>query len=414
MRRLTLALLCATYLCLSLIVALSLWRNGMGWGVALSSMMGCFGLCLASHGMIMRFLEMREIRGEVEAVRDAHRILLDQVVRIDGRLTEVASVVEADKSRSTELSGEVHLLEKLVQKMSRRFDEPQAPYLAARGGHDLRPPRGMMEIVREALSENRIDLYLQPVVGLPQRKTVFYESFSRLRDASGQVIMPAEYLAVAEPAGLVTAIDNLLLFRCVQIVRRLARQDRRVGIFCNISMSSLGDDEFFPQFLDLLRANRDLAPALVFEVGQAAFEGRNAVQARNMARLADLGFRFSIDKVTNLDLDLQDLTRADVKFVKVAAQTLLDELTEVEGRLVLRSMPDLAAEDFALLLRRYGVDLVAEKVESERQVVDILDLDIQLGQGHLFGEPRAIKNDVLAEAGAPPPSNVERLRGRAA
>lgn len=413
MRRLTLALLCATYLCLSLIIALSLWRNGMGWGAALSSMMGCFGLCLASHGMIMRFLEMREIRGEVEAVRDAHRILLDQVVRIDGRLTEVATVVAADKSRSAELTGEVHLLEKLVQKMTRRFDQPQAPYLAARGGQDVRQPRGMMEIVREALSENRVDLYLQPVVGLPQRKTVFYESFSRLRDATGQVIMPAEYLAVAEPAGLVTAIDNLLLFRCVQIVRRLARQDRRVGIFCNISMSSLGDEEFFPQFLDLLRANRDLAPALVFEVGQAAFEGRNAAQARNMGRLADLGFRFSLDKVTNLDLDLQDLTRSDVKFVKVAAQALLDELTEVDDRLVLRSMPDLAAEDFALLLRRYGVDLVAEKVESERQVVDILDLDIQLGQGHLFGEPRAIKNDVLAEAGSPP-SNVERMRVRAA
>ena len=313
MRRLTLGLLCATYLCLSLIIALSLWRNGMGWGVAISSMMGCFGLCLASHGMIMRFLEMREIRGEVEAVRDAHRILLDQVVRIDGRVTQIATVVDADKSRSEELTGEVHLLEKLVARMSRRFEEPQAPYLAARGGHDMRgqdgrqPPRSMLEIVREALSENRVDLYLQPVVGLPQRKTVFYESFSRLRDASGQVIMPAEYLAVAEPGGLVTAIDNLLLFRCVQIVRRLARQDRRVGIFCNISMSSLGDEEFFPQFLDLLRANRDLAPALVFEVGQAAFDARDSVQARNMGRLADLGFRFSLDKVTNLDLDLQDL-----------------------------------------------------------------------------------------------------------
>lgn len=413
MRRLTLVLLCATYLCLSLIIALSLWRNGMGWGVGVSAMMGCFGLCLASHGMIMRFLEMREIRGEVEAVRDAHRILLDQVVRIDGRVSDIANVVDADKSRADELTGEVHLLEKLVQKMGRRFEEPQAPYLAARGGHELRQPRGLLEIVREALSENRVDLHLQPVVGLPQRKTVFYESFSRLRDASGQVIMPAEYLSVAEPAGLVTAIDNLLLFRCVQIVRRLARQDRRVGIFCNISMSSLGDEEFFPQFIDLLRTNRDLAPALVFEIGQAAFESRNSVQARNMGRLADLGFRFSLDKVTDLDLDLQDLSRSDVKFVKVAAQTLLDELTEVDDRLVLRSMPDLAAEDFALLLRRYGVDLIAEKVESERQVVDILDLDIQLGQGHLFGEPRAIKNDVLNEAGAPP-SNVERLRVRAA
>lgn len=413
MRRLTLALLFATYLCLSLIVALSLWRNGMGWGVAVSALMGCFGLCLASHGMVMRFLEMREIRGEVEAVREAHRILLDQVVRIDGRVTEVAEAVDADKARSAELTDEVHMLEELVERMSERFDEPRAPYLAAHSGQEIRRPKGMMEVVREALAENRVDLYLQPVVSLPQRKTVFYESFSRLRDGSGQVIMPAEYLAVAEPAGLMTAIDNLLLFRCVQIVRRLARQDRRVGIFCNISMASLGDEEFFPQFLDLLRANRDLAPALIFEVGQEAFSARNGVQARNMARLADLGFRFSLDKVTDLDLDLQDLSRADVKFVKVGAQALLDELTEVEGRLVLRSMPDLAAEDFALLLRRYGVDLVAEKVESERQVVDILDLDIQLGQGHLFGEPRAIKDAVLAEAGAPP-SNVERLRVRAA
>ena len=414
MRRLTLALLCATYLCLSLIVALALWRSGLGWGVAISSMMGCLGLCLASHGMIMRFLEMRELRGEVEAVRDAHRILLDQVVAIDGRVTDVARVVEADVSRSTALTGEVHLLEQLVQKMSVRIEEPRAPYLAAHAGQDVRGrPQGLVEVVKDALMEGRVDLYLQPVMALPQRRTVFYESYSRLRDASGRVIMPAEYLTVAEPGSLVTAIDNLMLFRCVQIIRRLARQDRRVGIFCNISMSSLGDEEFFPQFLDLLRANRDLAPALVFEIGQAGFDTRTAVQARNMGKLADLGFRFSLDKVKNLDLDLQDLQRSDVKFVKIAAQTLLDELTEVEDRLVLRSMPDLAAEDFALLARRYGVDLVAEKVENERQVVDILDLDIQLGQGHLFGEPRAIKNDVLAEAGQPP-ATAERLRVRAA
>ena len=85
MRRLTLALLLATYFCLSLIVALTLWRNGAGWGVAVSSMIGCVGLCLASHGMIMRFLEMRDMKGEVEAVRDAHRILLGQVLSLDGR-----------------------------------------------------------------------------------------------------------------------------------------------------------------------------------------------------------------------------------------------------------------------------------------------------------------------------------------
>jgi cyclic-di-GMP phosphodiesterase TipF (flagellum assembly factor) len=232
---------------------------------------------------------------------------------------------------------------------------------------------------------------------------MFYESFSRMRDASGRVIMPAEYLMVAEPGGLITALDNLLLFRCVQIVRRLAKQDRRIGIFCNISMASLADESFFPQFLDLLTANRDLAGALIFEIGQQAFDARGSIEARNMGKLADLGFRFSLDKVTNLDIDLQDLARSDVKFLKVGAEFLLDELTEAGGgMLVLKSLPDLAAEDFAALTRRYGVEVVVEKVETERQVAEILDLNVGYGQGHLFGEPRAIKDAVLAEADPPP------------
>jgi cyclic-di-GMP phosphodiesterase TipF (flagellum assembly factor) len=121
-----------------------------------------------------------------------------------------------------------------------------------------------------------------------------------------------------------------------------------------------------------------------------------------MGKLADLGFRFSLDKVTDLDLDLQDLARSDVKFLKVGGQFLLDQLAEIDDRQVLRALPDLAAEDFTTLTRRYGVEVIVEKVETERQVVDLLDLNIGYGQGHLFGEPRAIKEAVLSEAGPPP------------
>ncbi len=406
MRRLTLALLCATYLCLSLIVALTLWRNGGGWGAGVAALVGGLGLCFAFHGLIERALETGQLKGEIQAVRDAHTILIGQVEALDARLSEVADNAKEDLLRAEELIDEVHLLETLVERMQHRLDEHgEAPAFPTRAGSagDLRQSPALLETVRAALTENRVDLFLQPVVALPQRRTVFYESFSRLRDASGRVMMPAEYLAVAEPGGLITAIDNLLLFRCVQIVRRLAKQDRKVGIFCNISMASLADETFFPQFLDLLTANRDLAGALIFEIGQQAFDARGSVEARNMGKLADLGFRFSLDKVTDLDIDLQDLNRSDVKFLKIGAQFLLDDLSEVDGRLVLSSLPDLAAEDFAQLTRRYGVDVIVEKVESERQVVDILDLNIGFGQGHLFGEPRAIKDAVLAEAPAPPP-----------
>ena len=403
MRRLTLGLLCATYLCLSLIVSLTLWRNGGGWGAGVAALVGGLGLCFAFHGLIERALETGAIRSDVEAIREAHQILLTQVEALDARLGEVIDAVADDERRSEELVDEVHMLERLVQRMEHRLGEhgEETPFPAPLGGDASQTP-ALLETVREALTENRVDLYLQPIVGLPQRRTQYYESFSRLRDETGRVMMPAEYLSVAEPGGLVTAIDNLLLFRCVQIVRRLAKQDRKIGIFCNVAMASLADESFFPQFLDLLTANRDLAGALIFELGQAAFEARGSVEARNMGKLADLGFRFSLDKVTTLDLDLQDLSRSDVKFLKIGAAFLLEELTEVDGRPVLRSLPDLAAEDFTALARRYGVEVIAEKVEAERQVVDILELNIGLGQGHRFGEPRAIKEAVLTEAGPPP------------
>ncbi|WP_395671367.1 EAL domain-containing protein [Phenylobacterium sp.] len=408
MRRLTPALLGATYLCISLTVALSLWRNGGGWGSAVSAFVAGIGFFMALHGIVMRMIENAGMRREIEAVREAHRILIGQVEKLDARLGDVAETVAADLQKSEELSGEVQMIESLVARLEQRLDERPAGApspLAPRLGHnsDHRAAGLLMDTVRGALTDNRVDLYLQPVVSLPQRRTVFYESFSRLRDETGRVMMPAEYLAVAEPGGLVTAIDNLLLFRCVQIVRRLAAKDRKVGIFCNISMASLGDETFFPQFLDLLRENRDLAGALIFEIGQGAFDSRGAVEARNMGKLAELGFRFSLDKVTDLDIDLQDLSRADVKFLKISADLLLGQLTEVDGRLVLRSLPDLAAEDFAALNRRYGVEIIAEKVETERQVVDVLDLDIAYGQGHLFGEPRPIKDAVLSEATPPAP-----------
>ena len=405
MQRLTQILIGAAFLCLALILSLSIWRAGGGWGAGVSGFVAAMGVLGVVYLLVARGLDTAGLRGELGAIREAHLILANQLEKVDARLTEVVETVTVDAlRRSEELSSEVHMLEDTVQRMAEKMEAQLSSRVAAAPmhafGHSAQS-EALLDTVKAALAENRVDLYLQPIVSLPQRRTVFYESFSRLRDDSGRVMMPAEYLAVAEPEGLVAAIDNLLLFRCVQIVRRLAKQDRKVGIFCNISLASLSDEQFFPQFLDFLSANKDMAGALIFELGQAAFERRGAVEARHMARLADLGFRFSLDKVTDLDLDFQDLARSDIKFIKVGAQMLLDQLEESEGRLVIRSLPDLHASDFARLTRRYGVEVIIEKVESERQIVDILELDMAFGQGHLFGEPRAIRDAILAEADPP-------------
>jgi cyclic-di-GMP phosphodiesterase TipF (flagellum assembly factor) len=415
MRKVTEALLSSAYLCLALTVALLVWRGGGGVGAGIAALAGVLGLAFALHGLVGRGLERSGTGRELRSLREANQILADQIDIMHERLAGFAESVQEDADRrSEELTTEVRVLEDLVQRMGDSLDArlaqtPQLPPAYQRHHHQH---TALLETVREALSDNRVDLYLQPVVSLPQRRTVFYESFSRLRDASGRVMMPAEYLSVAEPEGLMPAIDNLLLFRCVQIVRRLAEKDRKVGIFCNVALGSLADESFFPQFLEFLAENRDLSGALIFELGQSAFDRRGSTEARNMGKLADLGFRFSLDKVSDLDLNFPDLARADVKFVKVSAEVLLSQLLELDGRLALRSLKDLNAADLADLTRRYGVELIAEKVETERQVVDVLELNIAYGQGNLFGEPKAVREAVLAEADPPADFIRSSLRRR--
>ena len=408
MRKLTMALLGGASICLAVTIALLMWRVGGGWVAAAAALAAGLGLALSLQGIVGRSLDGKTLQRDFEALKQAHLDVADRLEQINDSLAILADAIQ-DKAvrRSEELTFEVRMLEDLIQRMSQSLDERLAAGFGVEHAEPTqeerpvfrRPPAQtgvLLNTVREALAENRVDLYLQPVVTLPQRRTVFYESFSRLRDATGQVMMPAQYLSVAEPEGLVAAIDNLLLFRCVQIVRRLAKQDRKVAIFCNISLSSLGDDSFFPQFLEFLSENRDMAGGLIFELGLAAFEQRGSAEARNMAKLADLGFRFSIDKVTDVDMDFRELQRADVKFIKIAADTMTAQMQDARTR-------DLHPSDFAALARRYGAEIIAEKIETERQVIDVLELDIGFGQGHLFGEPRAIRDAVLAEAD--PPSN---------
>jgi cyclic-di-GMP phosphodiesterase TipF (flagellum assembly factor) len=256
-----------------------------------------------------------------------------------------------------------------------------------------------------AIEANRIDLFLQPIVTLPQRKVRYYEALARLRGDDGALLTPEDFLDHAETGGLLPAIDNLMVFRCVQVVRRLSTKNREVGLFCNMAASTLADGRVFKELTDFLEANRVLAPYLVFEFAQEAVRSLGPIEEECVASLADLGFRFSMDHVTDLRMEPRELAERGFRFVKVPAALLLARAAAPQG--------DIHPEDFSDLLGRFGIDLIAERIESEGTVVDLLDYDVRFGQGFLFSPPRPVRTEVLqgiAERPAahtpPPPSRA--------
>jgi cyclic-di-GMP phosphodiesterase TipF (flagellum assembly factor) len=248
----------------------------------------------------------------------------------------------------------------------------------------------MLISVQKAIDTNSIDIHLQPLVTLPQRKVRFYEAVSRIRE-NDQLIAPDNFIAAAEAGGLMAQIDRMVLLRSVQILRRLMARNKDVGLFCNVSAVTLSDEAVFAQCLDFLESNRTLTSSLVLEFKQSTLRNLTLLQSEHLAALAQRGFRFSVDHVSDLRIEPRDLADRGVRFIKVPAQVLLDPQQA--------SNANIHPADLSDLLGRFGIDLVAERIEGERAVVDLLDYDIRFGQGFLFSPPRPLRPESIP---APP------------
>ena len=272
-----------------------------------------------------------------------------------------------------------------------------APASVANGSGSARSDGQILVAVKNAIEANRIDIYLQPMVTLPQRKVRFYEAVTRLRDDKDQILTADDFIGAAEAAGLMGRIDHMVMLRCVQVLRRLMVRNKDVGVFCNVAAATLGNPASFAQCLDFLEANRALAPSFVLEFKQATFRNLGPVETEHLAALAQRGYRFSIDHVTDLRMEPRELADRGVRFIKVPAVLLLDQRQT--------SASDIHPSDLSDLLGRFGIDLIAERIEGERAVVDLLDYDVRFGQGFLFAPPRPLRPET---ASATRPASSEK------
>jgi len=252
-------------------------------------------------------------------------------------------------------------------------------------------PAAVVALIRDAVEANRIDLFLQPIVTLPQRKVRYYEAVARLRAGEGEPLTASDFMSYAESGGLMPKIDNLMMFRCVQVVRRLLAKNRDIGLFCNLSASTLADAATFPQFVEFMEANKAIAPALVFEFTQSALRQMGPIENESLAALRERGYRFSLDNLTDLRIEPRDLAERGFRFVKVQASVLLNRTGA--------TLSDIHPQDFAGLLSRHNIELIAAKIETEAAVVDLLDYDVKFGQGFLFSPPRPVRPEVMQGIG---------------
>jgi cyclic-di-GMP phosphodiesterase TipF (flagellum assembly factor) len=349
---------------------------------------------------------IQTVIGEINELGVLVKQLATSVAGHDDMLAAgVAAAAEPASPREREAPGELrYVAEETAGTPAMAAPAMTSPAAAAPAA--TAPSRGhahILNAIKGAVEENRIDIYLQPMVTLPQRKVRFYEAVTRLRDDKDEVLPAEDFIGVAEAAGLIGRIDHMVMLRCVQVLRRLMVRNKDVGIFCNVAAGTLGNPATFAQCLDFLEANRALAPSFVLEFKQATFRNIGPTETEHLAALAQRGYRFSIDHVTDLRIEPRELADRGVRFIKVPAALLLDQRSG--------STSDIHPSDLSDLLGRFGIDLIAERIEGERAVVDLLDYDVRFGQGFLFAPPRPLRPEGASATGGASANKVQEPNG---
>lgn len=280
---------------------------------------------------------------------------------------------------TTELMAEVDLLRAMVERLAEGLQpaEPETEEVVL-------PRLNMAALLQGALQESRVDLYLQPIVSLPDQRVAHYESYSRLRDLRGNVISPADYIGAAERSGLVSALDSLLLFRCINLVRKLGPRRPGVKLFVNISGRVLEDQEFLAELVSFVCAHRGLGSRVVLEAAARDILSLRPESREQLAVLSRLGFVFSVDHVTDLTvLDPAWLAGINVQYVKIDANVMLGAPCPVEDR----------AQFFARF-QNHQISVIATRLEDEATLERVQQLGMTLAQGYLLGEPKPARADL--------------------
>lgn len=242
----------------------------------------------------------------------------------------------------------------------------------------------------EAISAERVAVYLEPIQGLGDRRPHHFEVSVRLHDASGAEIENDDMRMWGRRGGLMPRIDSVKLPRVLRVARRVRDSGRPADILSALAAESLSDNGFIDRFAAEYDAGERIR--IVFSFSEADVRAFGRVHWQTLEAMADMGIRFALEDVTALDLDLERLKRVGFEFVKLDAAVFSSGLP-TSGDVV-------PAADLCNHLSSIGLTVIVSRIEDEWALARVMGFGAVYGQGTLFGGPRPVRSDVLAEASA--------------
>lgn len=231
--------------------------------------------------------------------------------------------------------------------------------------------------LRMAIEKEQFSLYYQSKVELKTRKIIGMEALLRWNHPDLGVIGPDEFIPIAEETGQIIAIGEWVLrTACRQNKRWQEKGFPELCVSVNVSVAQFHQNDFIVTVEDILKETKLKPGLLELEITESIMQNINE-STNILYHLSDMGIKTSIDDFGTGYSSLYILQKLPINTIKID-KTFINDIEDFHQRSMLKTIIDMGIN--------FRLDIVAEGVETEKQLRVLLDNKCQIGQGFLFSK----------------------------
>jgi diguanylate cyclase (GGDEF)-like protein/PAS domain S-box-containing protein len=241
---------------------------------------------------------------------------------------------------------------------------------------------GMVHELRQALAQDQIEVYYQPIVDLVSGRVYKAEALVRWRHPLRGQVSPVEFIPIAEEAGLIHAIGNRVFHKSMQVVRewnRICPDGGLRNISVNRSPREFQGPDGADGWIAQLQAQQVSADMLSLEITEGLLLNDSPKVLAQLAQLRAVGMAMALDDFGTGFSSLSYLKKFDIDFIKIDRSFVLDIVDDPADRAIVESIIAMA--------RRLGIKLIAEGVETQAQAALLAAAECDFVQGYLYARP---------------------------